>query len=67
MRHPPSSLDRRLGSDSVHKAWGTPASQPLVPEGAKFGFAFTLERAAASRWCLGLLSVCAGLHVELKH
>lgn len=67
MPPPPSSLDRRLGGDSVHKAWGTPASQPLVPEGAKFNFAFTSEKAGASRWCLGFLFVCAGLHMELKH
>lgn len=51
----------------VHKAQGKPASQPLVPEGAKFNFAFTFEKAGVGAGYPGLHFVYGSLHMEFEH
>lgn len=63
---PPSSPEGRLGGGTAHKGRGTPASQPLVPEGAKFNSAFAFEKAGASDGYLDLPFVYGSLHVEFK-
>lgn len=64
MPPPPSSWDGCLGGGRAHKGQGTPASQPLVPKGAKFNFAFAF---GASDGYLGLRLVYRSLHMEFKH
>lgn len=66
MPPPPSSRVGHRGGGRVRKAGGVPASQPLVPEGAKFSFAVAFEKAGTSDGHLGLHLVYGSLYVEFK-